>query len=131
MTNCKPINIIPNILTEEDIDSVIDQIYNDKHFERSGTELDTYESIEEIKYPQEYEDGGIIILDDINGKKRMILEYMQGLKDIDIITYLFSYSVTITISYQNELSELMEISITSFNQRISEMFKISIKTKNP
>ena len=48
MTNCKPINIIPKILTEEDIDSVIDEIYNDEDFEKSGTELDTYESIEEI-----------------------------------------------------------------------------------
>ena len=31
-SNCIPINIIPNILTEEDIDLVIVEIVNDKDF---------------------------------------------------------------------------------------------------
>ena len=33
------------------------------------------------------------------------------------------------MNYQNELSDLMEISITYSNQAISEMFDISIKIK--
>ena len=64
-----PIHIIPNILNEEDIDVVIDAIVNNKDFEKSDTEIETHESIEELKFPQEYEDGGIIILDDLNGKE--------------------------------------------------------------
>ena len=32
-------------------------------------EIKTYESIEELKIPQEYDDGGIIILDDLNEKE--------------------------------------------------------------
>ena len=67
--NYIPINIIPNILNEEDIDLVIEEIVNNKDFEKSDTEIETYESIEELKFPQEYDDGGIIILDDLNEKK--------------------------------------------------------------
>ena len=65
-----PINIIPNILNEEDIDLVIEEIVNNKDFEKSDTEIETYELIEGLKFPQEYDDaGGIIILDDLNEKE--------------------------------------------------------------
>ena len=64
-----PINILPNILNEEDIDVVIEEIVNNKDFEKSDCEMETYESMDELKHPQEYEDGGIIILDDLNEKK--------------------------------------------------------------
>ena len=63
-----PIHIIPNILNEENIDVVIDEIVNNKDFEKSDTEIKTYENIEELKFPREYEDGGIIIIDDLNEK---------------------------------------------------------------
>ena len=63
------IHIIPNILTEEDIDLVMDEIVNDKDFEKSDTEIQTYESIEELKFLQEYEDIAIIILDELNEKE--------------------------------------------------------------
>ena len=68
-SNYIPIHIIPNILNEEDIDILIDEIINKKDFERSNTEIETYERIEELKFPQEYEDGGNIILDDLNEKE--------------------------------------------------------------
>ena len=42
---------------------------NNKDFEKSDIEIKTYESIEELKFPQEYIDGGIIILDDLNEKE--------------------------------------------------------------
>ena len=48
---------------------VNEQIVNNKDFEKSDTELEFYESIEELKPPQEYEDGGIIILDDLIEKE--------------------------------------------------------------
>ena len=68
-SNYKPIHIIPNILNEEDIGIVIDEVVENKDFEKSDTEIENYDSIEEFKYPQECEDGGIIILDDINEKE--------------------------------------------------------------
>ena len=64
-----PINIIPSILNEQDIDVVIDEIVNNKDFEKSDIEIETLESIEELKFPQEYSDGGFIILDDLNEKE--------------------------------------------------------------
>ena len=69
-SNYIPINIIPNILNEEDIDIVIEEIVNNKYFHKSDTEIETYESIEELKFRQEYDDGGIIILDDLNEKEK-------------------------------------------------------------
>ena len=71
-SNYIPIHIITNILNEEDIediDIVIDGIVNNQGFEKSDTELESYESIEQLNYPQEYDDGGIIILDDLNEKE--------------------------------------------------------------
>ena len=42
---------------------------NNKDFEKSDTEMERYESEEELKFPQEYENGGFIILDDLKEKK--------------------------------------------------------------
>ena len=64
-----PIHIIPNILIEEHIDIVIEEIVKIKNFEKSDTEIETYESIEQLKIPREYYDGGVIILDDSNERK--------------------------------------------------------------
>ena len=49
---------------------VIEKIVNNTDFKKSDIEIETYESIEELKYPQEYEHGGIIIVDDLNRKKK-------------------------------------------------------------
>ena len=67
-SNYIPVHIIPNIWNEEDIDAVIEEIVNNKDFEKSDTEIETYESIE-LKFPEEINDGGIIILDDLNEKE--------------------------------------------------------------
>ena len=68
-SNYIPIHTIRNILKREDIDKRIEEVLNNKDFEKSGTEIQTYEVIEELTYPQENQDGGKIILDDLNGKK--------------------------------------------------------------
>ena len=68
-SNYIPIHIIPNILNEEDIDIVIEEVTNNKDFEKSDTEIEIYESIEELKIPQEYENNSIIMLDDLNQKE--------------------------------------------------------------
>ena len=68
-SNYIPIHKIPNILNEEDIDLVIEEIVINKDFEKPNTEMETLDRIEEIKYPQEYENNSIIILDDLNEKE--------------------------------------------------------------
>ena len=68
--NYIPINIILNILNEEDIDLVINEIVNDKDFNKSDTKIETNDSKEELKLPQENEDRGINIQDDLNEKER-------------------------------------------------------------
>ena len=69
LNNYIPIHIIPNILNEDDIDVVIEEIVNNKDFEKSYTEIETFDNIEEFKFPQEYENNSIIILDDLNEKE--------------------------------------------------------------
>ena len=64
-----PIHIISNILSEEVIDVVIEEIVNNKDFQESDTEIETYENIEDLKFPQEYENNSVIILDDLNEKE--------------------------------------------------------------
>ena len=68
-SNYIPIHIIPNILNEEDIDIVNEEIVNNKDFEKSNTEIETFDNIEDLKYPQEYENNSNIILDDLNQKE--------------------------------------------------------------
>ena len=68
-SNYIPINIIPNILNEVDIDLVIDEIVNNKDFEKSLTEIETFDNIEDLKFPQEYEKNSFIMLDDLNQKE--------------------------------------------------------------
>ena len=67
--NYIPIHIISIILNEEDLDIVIEEIINNKDFEKSEIEIETFDNIENLRYPQEYEDNSIIILDDLNQKE--------------------------------------------------------------
>ena len=67
--NYIPLHIISNILNEEDIDIVIDVIVNKKDFEKSDTEIETFDNKEDLKFPQEYENNSIIILDDLYQKE--------------------------------------------------------------
>ena len=67
--NYIPINIIPNILNEENIDIVIEELVNNKDFQKSNTEIETFDNIEELRYSQDCEDNSIIILDDLNEKE--------------------------------------------------------------
>ena len=67
-SNYIPINIIKKILNEEDIDIVIEVITN-KDFQKSDTEIETFDNIEELRFPQDYENNSINILDDLNEKK--------------------------------------------------------------
>ena len=68
-SNYIPIHIIPNNLNETDIDIVIEEIVNNKDFEKSVIEIETFDNIEELRFPQEYENNSIIILDDLNEKE--------------------------------------------------------------
>ena len=44
--NYIPFHIIPNKLKDEDLDLVIDEVVFIKYFEKSDSEIETYESIE-------------------------------------------------------------------------------------
>ena len=68
-SNYIPINMISNILNEEDIDIIIEEVINNKDFEKSYIEIESFNDIEDLKYPQEYESNSIIILDDLNQKE--------------------------------------------------------------
>ena len=68
-SNYIPINIISNIFNDEDIEILIDEIVNNKDFEKSDIEIETFNDIEELKFPQDYENNSIIILDDLNQKE--------------------------------------------------------------
>ena len=94
-----PINITLSNLNEKDIDVVIDEIVNDKNFEKIDTEMETYARLDESKFLKEHEDGDTISLDDLNERKCMILEYKQCSNDLDKKIYLFFYSLKKTMNY--------------------------------
>ena len=50
-SNYIPINIIPNILNEEDLDILIEEIINNKDFQKTDIEIETFDNIEELKFP--------------------------------------------------------------------------------
>ena len=56
-------------MNEEDIDIVIEELVNNKDFEKSDCGIETFDNIEELKYSQEYENNIIFILDDLNQKE--------------------------------------------------------------
>ena len=124
-----PIHIIQNILNEEDIDIVNKEIVNDKDFEKSDTEIEIYERMEDLKFPQYYENKSIITLDDLNQKEM----------DDPRVQAMFKRSrrnnLSIFIISQNyyELSKkqyaAMVISIIYSNQVSLEMFKTYIGIK--
>ena len=58
-----------NILNEEDIDVVIKEIVSNKDFKKSVIDIETFDNIEELRFPQEYENNSTIILDDLNEKE--------------------------------------------------------------
>ena len=49
-SNYIPINIIPNILNEEDLDILIEEIINNKDFQKSDIEIETFDNIEELNH---------------------------------------------------------------------------------
>ena len=68
-SNYIPIDIISNILNEKDLDLVIEEVINNRDFQKSDIEIETFDDIENLKFPQEYENNSIIILDDLNQKE--------------------------------------------------------------
>ena len=64
--NYMPIDIIRNILNEKYIDLVFAEIVNAEEFEKSVTEIETYQIIKKNKISKKHERRGIIILNDLN-----------------------------------------------------------------
>ena len=130
-SNYIPIHIIPNILNEIDIHILIEEIVDNKDFQKSDIEIETYESIEDLKFPQEDENNSIIILDDLNQKEmddpRVQAMFKRSRPD--------NLSIFIISQDYYELSKkqyaAMVISIIHSNQIISETSKIFTKIKLP
>ena len=47
---------------------MIEEVINNQDFEKSDIEIETYDNIDELKFPQEYENNSIIIFDELNEK---------------------------------------------------------------
>ena len=109
----------------------MDEIDNDKDVEKSDTEIEKYESIEETKDTQQEKDRGINILDDANKKEtsdpRMPAMFKRS-RHINLSTFIISNDY---YELLNELNELLGKPITFLDQKGSEMFRISIETKQP
>ena len=67
-SNYKLIDINPNILNEEDFDIVSDEKVINKDFQKANTEIETYETIEELNGHQDFDSYQpiVFILDDLN-----------------------------------------------------------------
>ena len=78
----KPINKIQNVFKEEELNLIIDEVINHENFEKIETEMETYKSIEELKYPPEHNSNSpiVIVLDDLNEKERNVLRVQAMFK---------------------------------------------------
>ena len=116
-------------MNEEDLDIVIDGLVKNKDFEKSDTEIETYESIGELKFPQEYEKNSIIIFDDLT-QKEMDDPRVQAMFKRSRHNYL---SIFIISQDYYELSKkqyvVMVISFIYSNQTIFYLLEGSIKIK--
>ena len=129
-SNHIPIHIIPNFLNEEDIDIVIEEIVNNKDFEKTVIEIEIFDKIEELRFPQENENNGIIILDDLNEKETnndKIQAMLKRGRQNNLSFFIISQDYYELPKRTNRANG--NIYIIYLNQIISEVFKISIKTK--
>ena len=102
------------IRNEEVIDKVIEEVVK-KYYKKTDTEIELFESLEELKFPQEFEDGGNIILDDLN-KKGMKDPRVQARFKRDRHNNLFIFIVC------QDYYELPKRTIRA-NQNIHHIFK--------
>ena len=123
--------MFPNTLSEEDIDVVIEEIVNIKDFEKSDTEIETCESIEELKRRQEYNSDQPIVFN-LNGLYR---KEMDNPRDQAMVKRSRQNNIS-KITFSQDYHELskrtiraVEKSITSLNQTVSGMLTFSIKIK--
>ena len=130
-TNYITIHKVLKVLKEKDIDIVIDEIVNNKDIQKSDTEKETYKSIEELKFPQDFDDGRLIILDDLEKKEISDFRVQAMFKR----SRNNNLSIFIIIQDYYELpKETIRANGNIYhnsNQLISEMWQISIKTKHP
>ena len=93
----------------------MEEIVNIKDFEKSNTEIEAYDNIEQLKFPEEFNDGGIIILDDLN-KKEMNHPRVQAMFKRSRNNNLSMFIIT------QEYYELPKITISA-NGNIYPIFK--------
>ena len=121
-SNHIPIHIIPNILNEKDLDLVIDEIVNNKDFQKSDTEIETFDNIEELKFPQDYENNSIITLDDLNQKEMddaRVQAMFRGSRHNNLSIFIISQDY---YELSKKQYAVMVIFFIYSNQIISEMY---------
>ena len=125
-TNYIPKNIITNILHEEDIDLIFDEIVKRKKIEKSETEIENFETIEELKQPQECDSDQpiFVILDDLIEKQR------NGGPRVQAMFKRSRQNNILIFVIRKELLELMVIFTVFSNQTLSGLFRISIRIKH-
>ena len=76
------------------MDTIIEEIINNKNFEKSHTEVETFVKKEEIIYPQENENNSNIILDNLNEKKinndKIQAMFKRGRHNLSIFFFIIS-----------------------------------------
>ena len=99
----------------------------EKDFEKSDAEIETHESTEELKNPQEYKDEGFIILDDLNEKEKNDPRVQAFFKQFRLNN--LSFFTIRQDCYQLPGRTIRANGIIYSNQTITERFIISIKIK--
>ena len=116
-------------MNEKDIDVVYGETYIDKYFQKSDTEIETYESIENLKYPQEKENVGNITLDDLN-ERELNNPRVQAMFKRSRYNNLSNFIISQDYyELPKGRLKLMLICTTILNLTTSETYKISIKIK--
>ena len=96
-SNFLPIISVQNIFNEEDLDVIIEEIGNNENFEKSELQIETHQSIEEMKYPQEFESDFSILttIDDLGEKAKNDPRFQAIFKSLShrkVFIFMFSQS---------------------------------------
>ena len=121
---------MPNILNEIDSDLLIEEIVNDKIFEKLEREIETFETKDETKYPQNYKSDCLIFINivELNELDKKILQALfrrSRHNYMSILTFSQEYC-----KLPKKLLELIESYVKFSNQTFSEMFRIPINTRH-
>ena len=131
--NIIPRNVLQNICSEEDLDSLFEEKVDQLHFEKSEIEMNTKESMEIFNYlPECNSDYPYVFnLHNLSEKKRMIFAFKQRLNVLHVVRYLF-YIHPDYYELPKQTIGLMEKEIWKFAEGMCNftILSTSMNTKN-